>query len=340
MAAPAFDADAAPEIGKGERGEWVTFLQQWLEHNGFELGATTGIYDDATETAVQSFQRQSRLEQTGRADRATWRVISLGGPTETLDPDSAPELRKGTKGGWVEYLQMLLAASGHPPNGGVDADFGRSTRRAVRKFQEAHGLSCDGVVGLDTWTRLGVYGEGIPVPLHAPVGGSPAADAEDPDDDDPSATPGGGGAGPLSTTLEPSDDPAPARVAEAGFPISATVVPQSAASQGWVTLDIAVQNRSHWILEPVTYSWVASIKDTPNFVGEGSGTIGRMEALASTALQVSHQVDAPDLGEEPPIFQFIVMVFSTDTQYRLNSHEEERAYYSVSADFTVAVERA
>jgi peptidoglycan hydrolase-like protein with peptidoglycan-binding domain len=337
VAATAFDADAAPEIGKGEKGEWVTFLQQWLEHHGFELGATSGVFDDATETAVQSFQQRSRLEQTGRADRATWRVIALGGPTETLDPDSAPELRKGQKGGWVEYLQMLLAASGHPPSGGVDGDFSTGTRRAVRQFQDAHGLKCDGVVGLNTWTRLGVYGEGIPVPLHAPVSGTPAADAEAADDDD--ATAPGSGPGPLSTTLEPTGVHPTVAAAQPGFPITATVVPQSAAGQGWVTLDITVENRSHWTLEPVTYSWVASVRGTANFVGEGSGTIGRMAGLASTALQVSHQVDAPDLGEDLPIYQFIVMVFSTDTEYHIKSHEEVRAYYAVSSDFTVAVER-
>jgi hypothetical protein len=106
-----------------------------------------------------------------------------------------------------------------------------------------------------------------------------------------------------------------------------------------VTLDNTVENRTHWTLAPVTWSWVASVPGTDHFVGEGSGTIGRMDGYASVPLQATHEVKAPDLGVDPPIYQFIVMVFSTDTDYHINSHEEVRAYYSVSSDLTVAAER-
>lgn len=253
MGAPAFDAGAAPELARGEQGEWVTFLQQWLEHHGLAPGAS-GVFDDATEAAVHSFQERWQLDPTGQVDRATWQAIAGGSPDASVQ-------------------------------GGAD--------------------SADGAGGAD--------------------GSAAAYD---------------GSAGPLTTTLEPTDGGAPPDISgEEHFPIEATVVPQSSASQSWVTLDITVTNRSHWTLDPVTWSWVASVRGTDHFVGEGSGTIGRMDGYASVSLQATHEVKAPDLGEDPPIYQFIVMVFSTDTEFHIGSAEEVREYYSVTSDLMVTAER-
>ena len=245
-----FDADAAPELASGDSGEWVTYLQQLLDHFGFDGSGVTGSYDDGTEGAVRSLQQRARLEDTGRMDRAAWHALAQGGSREDLAHAAA----------------------------------------------EVSGANADQLLG---------------------------------------------SAGPLSTNLE---DPRGAggyqqAALEPGFPVTVTVVPESSASQSWATLDLTVTNVSDSTLDPVTYSWVASLRNTPNFVGEGSGPIGRMEPHASTALQVSHEVHAPVLGADPPIYQFIVMVFSKETTYQFDSHDEVRAYYSVSSDLTVAAER-
>ena len=58
-------------------------------------------------------------------------------------------LRKGSKGEEVKLLQGKL-------NVFPDGDFGPKTEAAVKKFQIAHKLTADGIVGAKTWSALGI----------------------------------------------------------------------------------------------------------------------------------------------------------------------------------------
>ncbi|MGW3433568.1 protein kinase domain-containing protein [Streptomyces melanosporofaciens] len=59
------------------------------------------------------------------------------------------------KGDRVREVQCILKARGYNIGPyGVDGDFGDDTRLAVRKFQQAHHLHVDGIVGEDTWPAL------------------------------------------------------------------------------------------------------------------------------------------------------------------------------------------
>lgn len=64
-----------------------------------------------------------------------------------------PTLKLYSKGKWVKVLQTLLNAKG---NYGleVDGEFGPMSYIAVNKFQAAHGLERDGIVGNETWKEL------------------------------------------------------------------------------------------------------------------------------------------------------------------------------------------
>lgn len=65
------------------------------------------------------------------------------------------ELRSGAKGAQVKTLQRLLKALGYSVGvWGIDGSFGSATEKAVFKFQKVNGLSQDGIVGKNTWSKL------------------------------------------------------------------------------------------------------------------------------------------------------------------------------------------
>lgn len=69
------------------------------------------------------------------------------------DPKSRPTLRRGSPKNTtalVKELQKRLGFTG----GKIDGDFGPATEAAVRRFQRAHAMVADGVVGPATWAAL------------------------------------------------------------------------------------------------------------------------------------------------------------------------------------------
>lgn len=64
-----------------------------------------------------------------------------------------PLLREGMRGVYVCTLQDALETVGSYAVG-IDGVFGPHTRNAVVNFQQANGLSADGIVGCSTWTAL------------------------------------------------------------------------------------------------------------------------------------------------------------------------------------------
>jgi peptidoglycan hydrolase-like protein with peptidoglycan-binding domain len=64
-----------------------------------------------------------------------------------------PTLREGSSGEAVRQLQTALQELGHDP-GPVDGQFGAQTEAAVKAFQQARGITVDGVVGPVTWRNI------------------------------------------------------------------------------------------------------------------------------------------------------------------------------------------
>ena len=93
-------------------------------------------------------------------------------PTGT-QPGLCPTLRVGSRGASVQRLQTLLIQNGFNP-GPVDGIFGPQTQAAVIAFQRSRFLVPDGIVGIQTWTALGVNcGGPTPPPTTCPVGTFP-----------------------------------------------------------------------------------------------------------------------------------------------------------------------
>jgi peptidoglycan hydrolase-like protein with peptidoglycan-binding domain len=61
------------------------------------------------------------------------------------------ELKIGSKGEWVKKAQEKLGVN---PS---DGNFGDKTDKAVRLYQEKHGLTVDGIIGGKTAAKLGFF---------------------------------------------------------------------------------------------------------------------------------------------------------------------------------------
>jgi hypothetical protein len=76
-------------------------------------------------------------------------------PDPQPTPPTKPTLRRGSKGEYVTLAQTKLIQKGYECGSfGADGQFGAATEKAVRVFQNAHGLSVDGIIGQKTWAAL------------------------------------------------------------------------------------------------------------------------------------------------------------------------------------------
>ena len=69
------------------------------------------------------------------------------------DPAQVKELRYNSVGDEVKRLQARLTELGYY-HGDTDGLFYDETKKAVTAFQEANGLTADGIVGEKTWEKL------------------------------------------------------------------------------------------------------------------------------------------------------------------------------------------
>jgi peptidoglycan hydrolase-like protein with peptidoglycan-binding domain len=73
-----------------------------------------------------------------------------------------PNLQKGSTDPAVRDLQEALKALGYNP-GPIDSVFGAATEIAVKAFQQARGITVDGIVGKVTWINIDEADQSEPV---------------------------------------------------------------------------------------------------------------------------------------------------------------------------------
>lgn len=161
---PAWNEDAYPtaaadeDAGGAASDESVLGLQQQLTQLGYYNGATTGVFDEATRSAVMAFQRDRGLAVDGIVGQQT--TAALYQPAASPDavtpdanagylPNQTPGdglLQLGDAGTDVSNLQTQLQSLGYY-NGPISGSFEEQTQAALIAFQQAHGLSADGIAG-------------------------------------------------------------------------------------------------------------------------------------------------------------------------------------------------
>lgn len=133
-----------PLLRNGDRGNFVYLLQFILNEYGYNL-SVDGIFGTRTLNAVRDFQRNNSLSVDGIVGNNTWKTLL------TLPP--YPLLKENYRGAYVKFLQQLLESNLYPV-GNIDGIFGSRTLNAVKAFQQANGLTVDGIVGNNTWNAL------------------------------------------------------------------------------------------------------------------------------------------------------------------------------------------
>jgi murein L,D-transpeptidase YcbB/YkuD len=138
-------------ISLGSTGDDVKRLQRVLARQLLwnPFGPITGVFDASLETSVKSFQQSNGLVADGIVGPATWAAL----PSYR---EASPELKKGSEGPAVAWLQKVLAGQQFvieftPYSGAIDGIFGPKTDAAVQALQSWAGQPASGVVGDDTW---------------------------------------------------------------------------------------------------------------------------------------------------------------------------------------------
>lgn len=131
-----------------------------------------GVFGESTRAAVAKFQNIFNLSSDGVVGKATWnklsylyasvtRLAELDSEGTSLGIGTVPPssvLRPGSSGQDVITLQYLLNVAAEfnsaIPAPKQDGNFGRETQQSVMAFQNAAGLTPDGIVGPLTWQAL------------------------------------------------------------------------------------------------------------------------------------------------------------------------------------------
>ena len=137
LGAPAVAVAKHGVAERGDHGHRVERLQRALHIRA------DGVFGGHTVHVLKRFQRRHGLRADGVAGPATWAALRASSRSHRA--------RVARRGSSVRLAQRRLGV-------GADGVFGPGTRRAVKRFQRAHGLTADGVVGPATWKALGIGG--------------------------------------------------------------------------------------------------------------------------------------------------------------------------------------
>jgi peptidoglycan hydrolase-like protein with peptidoglycan-binding domain len=133
-----------PVVRRRDQGHPVRTLQHLLRARGQNV-TVDGIFGPRTEAAVRAIQSSRGLTVDGIVGNQTWPALIV-------------QVKRGSTGDAVRGVQeefQFRNLSGDPSQGlQIDGIFGPQTDAAVRGFQQALGVTVDGIVGPITWRAL------------------------------------------------------------------------------------------------------------------------------------------------------------------------------------------
>ncbi|SES20186.1 peptidoglycan-binding protein [Salipaludibacillus aurantiacus] len=162
----------------------VKVLQERLKEKGFfDFHTATGYFGELTREAVIKFQKEHGLSQDGIVGPQTFSVLNGNSSSSGQSRQSSSEnnssqnsasstyssasssslssinntsqvMRNGTRNQDVSSLQAYLKKAGFYEHSQITGIYGNMTQQAVRNFQQARGLTSDGLAGPQTLSKV------------------------------------------------------------------------------------------------------------------------------------------------------------------------------------------
>ena len=129
-------------LSKGMSGDDVKVVQRKVQ------AADDGVFGPNTEGKVRGWQKVHGLDPDGVVGPKTAAALGNAAAYGQVPSWYKDVLSKGSKGTVVKIVQGKVGVK-------TDGDFGPNTDSAVRRFQSAHGLTVDGLVGENTAKEMG-----------------------------------------------------------------------------------------------------------------------------------------------------------------------------------------
>lgn len=132
-----------PRLNFGDKGEAVKRLQNLLQLQ------PDGDYGLITLEKVKAFKQQHDLYASGIVTKQVWVLLSkpILENVVTININNLPDLKIGSRGKSVEFLQELLFIK-------IDGIFGPMTGRYVKAFKKEHGFYASDLVQKHIWKLL------------------------------------------------------------------------------------------------------------------------------------------------------------------------------------------
>lgn len=128
----------------------VSYGQTWLNTTyKFSLSVDNRFSSKTKTACIKAVQTEYNKQfKAGLAVDGSFGTASKKAVTKN-------NIKKGAKGNITTVIQICLVGHGFDVGtSGMDGSFGSSTKSAVEKFQKANGLTVDGVVGSNTFSKL------------------------------------------------------------------------------------------------------------------------------------------------------------------------------------------
>ena len=124
----------------------------WTDSKGFGAWKTCLILQYSSKGQLPGYYGNLDLDKAYiTADE--WLMYAKGDIDTDPKDEPLPLLKKGDQNEYVRNWQMFLNLNGYAC-GNADGIFGPKTEKAVKKWQETHGLKPDGIIGPLTWGTI------------------------------------------------------------------------------------------------------------------------------------------------------------------------------------------